>query len=108
MKLADDVNIEELALRTEGYTGADIEAVCREAAMEAIREGARPVKVAARHFEKALKNVPPSVSQDDLKYYMEVYNQFRKSSRQPEKKPVGIYMWKYSISFYLEVIKRIL
>jgi transitional endoplasmic reticulum ATPase len=92
MKLAEDVNLEELALKTEGYTGADIEAVCREAAMEAIREGVRPVKVSARHFEKALKAVPPSVSQEDLKYYMEVFNQFRKASRQPERKPVGIYM----------------
>ncbi|WP_423792613.1 CDC48 family AAA ATPase [Methanocaldococcus indicus] len=38
MKLADDVDLEELAKKTEGYTGADIEAICREAAMLAVRE----------------------------------------------------------------------
>ncbi|WP_456419808.1 CDC48 family AAA ATPase [Methanocaldococcus infernus] len=39
MSLAEDVDLEELAKKTEGYTGADIEAVCREAAMLAVREG---------------------------------------------------------------------
>ncbi|XRO75417.1 CDC48 family AAA ATPase [Methanocaldococcus sp. 28A] len=38
MNLAEDVNLEELAKKTEGYTGADIEALCREAAMLAVRE----------------------------------------------------------------------
>ncbi|CAB3288864.1 Cell division protein FtsH [Methanocaldococcus lauensis] len=38
MNLAEDVNLEELAKKTEGYTGADIEAICREAAMLAVRE----------------------------------------------------------------------
>ncbi len=38
MNLDEDVNLEELAKKTEGYTGADIEAVCREAAMLAVRE----------------------------------------------------------------------
>jgi transitional endoplasmic reticulum ATPase len=38
MNLAEDVDLEELAKKTEGYTGADIEALCREAAMLAVRE----------------------------------------------------------------------
>ena len=38
MNLAEDVSLEELAKKTEGYTGADIEALCREAAMLAVRE----------------------------------------------------------------------
>ncbi|WP_456471784.1 CDC48 family AAA ATPase [Methanocaldococcus sp.] len=39
MNLDEDVSLEELAKMTEGYTGADIEAICREAAMLAVREG---------------------------------------------------------------------
>ena len=40
--LADDVDISELAKQTEGYSGADIEAICREAAMLALREFIKP------------------------------------------------------------------
>ena len=36
--LADDVDLDALAARTEGYVGADIEAVCREAATVAVRD----------------------------------------------------------------------
>jgi len=39
--LADDVDFEKLAEKTEGYSGADIAAVCREAALEALREKVR-------------------------------------------------------------------
>ena len=62
--LADDVDLNELADRTEGYVGAEIEAVCREAAQIAVREyvesGADPEAVAAieltaDHFEKAIQ-----------------------------------------------------
>jgi len=38
MPLAEDVKLESLAAETEGLTGADLEALCREAAMLAIRE----------------------------------------------------------------------
>jgi len=38
MPLAKDVKNDELVLKTEGYVGADIEAVCREAAMLALRD----------------------------------------------------------------------
>jgi len=40
--LADDVDISELAKQTEGYSGADIESICREAAMLALREFIKP------------------------------------------------------------------
>ncbi|MCD6589576.1 AAA family ATPase, partial [Candidatus Woesearchaeota archaeon] len=59
MPLGKDVNLKELAEQTEGFSGADIEAICREAAMIAIREarikGKKPGKVARKHFEEALK-----------------------------------------------------
>jgi transitional endoplasmic reticulum ATPase len=60
------VDLKELALVTEGLVGADIEGLCREAAMLAIREflegseAAPPVqklRVAKRHFEQALKSL---------------------------------------------------
>jgi len=72
MPLAPDVDLEQLADRTEGYTGADIAAVCREAAITALRESGKPTKVAMRHFEKALSAIPPSVTPEDAKMYEKI------------------------------------
>ncbi|ASI99629.1 CDC48 family AAA ATPase [Thermococcus celer] len=92
--LADDVKLEELARKTEGYTGADIEAVVREAAMLAMRralqEGIiRPgmkadeirskVKVTMRDFEEAMKKIGPSVSKETMEYYRRIQEQFKQS-----------------------------
>ncbi|MBS3056157.1 MAG: CDC48 family AAA ATPase [Candidatus Aenigmarchaeota archaeon] len=62
--LASDVNLEKLAERTENYTGADIEALIREAAMSVIREGSKVEKIFMKHFEEALRTVKPSVSKE--------------------------------------------
>ncbi|CAD5244738.1 CDC48 family AAA ATPase [Thermococcus camini] len=92
--LAEDVSLEELAKRTEGYTGADIEAVVREAAMLAMRralqEGIiRPgmkadeirgkVKVTMKDFEEAMKKIGPSVSEETMDYYRKIQEQFKQS-----------------------------
>jgi transitional endoplasmic reticulum ATPase len=69
MPLADDVDLEELARRTEGYTGADIAAVCREAAILALREEFRVRPVQMKHFLEALKVVPPSLTKADIERY---------------------------------------
>ena len=51
----------------DGFTGADIEAVCREAALIAMRAGKR--KVTKGHFEDAISRVRPTVTPDMLEYY---------------------------------------
>ncbi|HII67339.1 MAG TPA: AAA family ATPase, partial [Thermococcaceae archaeon] len=91
--LAKDVNLEELAKRTKGYTGADIEAVVREAAFNAMRRaisegiikpGTRAsdirerVKVTMRDFEEAMKKVGPSVSEETIEYYKKIEEIFTK------------------------------
>ena len=69
MPLADNVDLEHLATITEGYTGADLEAVCREAAMIALREELKPKPVRMEHFLKALKYVQPSLTKEDIERY---------------------------------------
>ncbi len=64
-----DVNIEDLVLRTEGFVGADLENLCREAAMAALRENKDSMTVEMRHFESAFKNVRPSVDKESVKTY---------------------------------------
>ena len=59
MPLADDIDIELLAKKTEGFVGADIEAVCREAVMLTLRENIDSDKVDLKHFKEAIKKVKP-------------------------------------------------
>jgi transitional endoplasmic reticulum ATPase len=64
MNLAEDVRIEDLAAASEGLVGADLEAVCRQAALLAIREAVEgrtaqaPLQVAieSRHFDRAFRD----------------------------------------------------
>jgi len=89
--LAKDVNIDELAEKTEGYTGADIAAVCNEAVMAAIREyiekggkmdkeEIKKLKIRKKHFEEALKNVKP-LAKEELQRYVEIAEKFEKEVR---------------------------
>ena len=69
MPLAGDVDLNEIARRTEHYSGADLEALCREAALFALRENIHAREVKMEHFEKAMEKVKPSLSKELLKYY---------------------------------------
>ncbi|MFZ8782790.1 MAG: CDC48 family AAA ATPase [Desulfurococcaceae archaeon] len=82
--LEEDVNLEELARLTEGYTGADIAAVCREATMIALREvyattgSLQVVKVSGRHLLEALSRIPPSLSKADIDMYERLSREIKK------------------------------
>jgi len=80
MPLAEDVNLQKLAELTKGYTGADIEAVCREAAMIALREKFEPRPVEMKHFLKALKKIPPSLRREDIERYRELAYELKRST----------------------------
>jgi len=79
MPLADDVDLRKLAELTEGYTGADLEAVCREAALTAARENINIDKVYMRHFLAALEKVRPSIAPEQKREYERILTQFKKS-----------------------------
>ncbi|WP_324736361.1 CDC48 family AAA ATPase [Thermococcus sp. SY098] len=103
MPLSEDVDLKELAKKTEGYTGADIAAVCREAAMNAMRralkegiikpgvkmdEVKQKVKVTMKDFEEALKKVGPSVSKETMEYYRKIEEQFKKGKTNTQRRDV--------------------
>ncbi|MCD6358222.1 MAG: CDC48 family AAA ATPase, partial [Thermoproteales archaeon] len=84
MPLAEDVNLDELAEMTHGFTGADLAALCREAAMRALRrflpkidlskatippELLKELKVTRQDFLDALKDIQPSALRE---VYVEV------------------------------------
>ncbi len=70
------VDLSELARETEGYVGADIEAICREAAIFALREDMNAKEIKREHFVTALKKVRPSVSKEVEKEYAELQDHF--------------------------------
>ncbi|MHA1596851.1 MAG: AAA family ATPase, partial [Candidatus Asgardarchaeia archaeon] len=77
MPLADDVDLEELAIKTEGYAGSDIATLCREAAMLALRENPNADKVYYKHFERAMETIHPSITTDMIRWYESINKSFR-------------------------------
>ncbi|MEM5811935.1 MAG: AAA family ATPase [Candidatus Aenigmatarchaeota archaeon] len=69
MPLAKDVDLEEIASKTENYSGADLEALVKEAAMSALREDINAKEVKKIHFEEALKKIGPSLTKEMIEYY---------------------------------------
>ncbi len=70
--LSEEVSLEELAKRTEYYVGADIVGVVKEAGVIAIKEnGGKFDKLEARHFNEAMKRIPPSLSAETMRKYEE-------------------------------------
>jgi transitional endoplasmic reticulum ATPase len=72
MPLDKDVKLNELTDISENYSGADIEALCREAAMTAIREDEKAKKVKKVHFEKAMQNIHASITPNIIKFYEKI------------------------------------
>ena len=99
--LAEDVDLDDLAAKTEGYVGADIEAVCREASMAASREfinsvsreevteSVGNVRVTAAHFEHALEEVKPSVDEETRSRYDEVEEKLDSATPADDKPEIG-------------------
>jgi transitional endoplasmic reticulum ATPase len=84
MPLAEDINLQELASELHGYTGADIKALCREAAMKALRrylpeidlegdkispEMLEVMVITTRDFKEGMKEIIPTAMRE---FYVEV------------------------------------
>ncbi len=89
MPLDKNVDFDKLVSKTEGYVGADIESICREAAMLALRKDIKAVVVGMKDFEEALKKVRPSVTKDVENAYKDLEKHFRSATgeRLKEERP---------------------
>ncbi|MCA9812253.1 MAG: CDC48 family AAA ATPase [Nitrosarchaeum sp.] len=67
MPLANDVKLKEIAVATQNYTGADLSALCREAAVHAMKNNAS--KISSSDFAASLKNIRPSITKEVDQWY---------------------------------------
>jgi len=88
MSLAKDVNLKLLAKETEGYSGSDIAALCREAAMLALRKDMKAKEVKMANFREAMKGMKPSITPEVIKSYATFAE---RKSKQMASEPGRIY-----------------
>ncbi len=74
----DGVDLDAVARSTDGYTGADLASVCREAGLAAYREDPGAAKVCQRHFDAALGLVMPSVTKEVMDGYEDAGRRIRR------------------------------
>ena len=79
--VSDDVKIDYLVKQTDGFVGADIESLVREAAMSALRRDMQSKTVTRKDFEEAFMRVKPSVSVDTAKRYKKIEDLYIKQAK---------------------------
>ena len=67
MPLDKDVKLQEIAVATQNYSGADLAALCRESAIQAMRNNSE--KITSKDFANSLKQVRPSITKEVDQWY---------------------------------------
>jgi len=70
MPLANNINLNEIAVSTQNYTGADLASLCREAAVNAMQRDS--LNISSNDFALGLKRVRPSITKDIDKWYSDI------------------------------------
>ena len=77
MPLVSDVDLNEVAVSTQNYTGADLESLCREAAINAMQ--CNRIKIGSSDFASGLKRVKPSITKDVEQWYSAIKDEVSKT-----------------------------
>ena len=75
----DSVDLDAIAENTEGYSGAEVAAICNESALAALEEMTEADAVTSEHFNKALLSVKPRIKAELIQIYNEFQNKHDKS-----------------------------
>ena len=79
MPIAKDIDLKEISKKLEGYTGADIEALCREAGLTALRADIKAKIVNQKDFDSGLERVKPTIDPKIMAYYKKAGEKLRKA-----------------------------
>ncbi|KAI3731525.1 hypothetical protein L1987_62713 [Smallanthus sonchifolius] len=84
MKIDDDVDLKKIAQETERFTGAELEGLCREAGIVALRENITATVIHNRHFQTVKSSLNPALTSQKIDSYESYMNKksTRKSPRQ--------------------------
>jgi len=70
MPLAKNVDLNEIAVATQNYSGADLASLCREAAVEAMQNNTK--EISSKDFASGLKNIRPSITKEVETWYEKI------------------------------------
>ena len=87
MPLSKEINLEELAELTDGFVGADLANLCKEAGIIALRKNINAKEVTKEDFLEALKSIKPSVDKETIQRYKE---RVEKAKKMALKEPAEI------------------
>ncbi len=93
MPLASNLTIEALAeMISDGFSGADIETWCREAAMIALRENIRARKISPDHFVEAREAIHPTITPEVIKWYESFAEKLKRRRIEGDEKQEGLFV----------------
>jgi len=92
MPLGKDINLIKLARETEGYSGADLEALVREAGLNALREDMKATSVVGKHFAETMNVIKPSIDSQLIEYYEKLMDRMRSRSSKDKRSPETDYL----------------
>src|SRR5207237_2726709 len=81
MPLAKDVDVDQITSQAAGYSGADLEGVCREAGLISLRRDIETKGVTREEFRDGLGRIKPSMSRAMEEWYQGFTKQFKKQQR---------------------------
>jgi transitional endoplasmic reticulum ATPase len=83
MPIDEGLNLESLSRRMDGYSGADIDSVVREAGLNALRRDTETNNVTMSDFESAMNEIAPSITSDMINWYENTQQRFREQAKPP-------------------------
>ena len=83
MPLDKEFSLDSIARRMDGYSGADIDSVVREAGLNALRRDPESNNVTVHDFEDALKEIAPSITAEMINWYENTQQRFREQAKPP-------------------------
>ena len=88
MLLAKNISLADIAKKADGYSGADLESLCRETAISALNRSTNKLTIKNQDFDSAFNQVKPSINANIISWYESIYE---KMSNHLPKRTENVY-----------------